>query len=306
MRGAVVDHCLANKVFGIDRFSGPIWGELEMKKLIYVLSACTCLFSFLGCAGQQNTIVPSEEKLGTPNLNGVWQALGSAHWNLEGQNAFKGPGTHVLGALGGIPAGVSYVEGGTIPYTQAALVQRKANRDEWNKLDPAVKCYIPGIPRQTYMPFPFHIIQSDNKIFIAYEFGSNSRMIHLDRPDTRADLPSWMGYSTARWEGDTLVVVVTDQVAETWLDAAGNYHSEELRVTERYTLMGPDHINYEAVIEDPKVFTRPWTIQLTLYRRKGNDARILEYKCVEFAEDAVYGHLRKGEDMDQPTVKKLF
>ena len=111
-----------------------------MKKLIYIVSACTCLFSFLGCAGQQNIIVPSEEKLGPPNLNGVWQALGSAHWNLEGQNAFKGPGTNVLGALGGIPAGVSYVEGGTIPYMQAALIQRKANRDEWNKLDPAVKC----------------------------------------------------------------------------------------------------------------------------------------------------------------------
>ena len=277
-----------------------------MKKLIYSLAALVCVFSFLGCAGQQNNNLPSQDKLDPPDLNGVWQALGSAHWNLEGQNAFKGPATDVLGALGGIPAGISYIEGEAIPYTQAALVQREANREEWNKLDPAVKCYIPGIPRQTYMPFPFHIIQSDNKIFMAYEFGSNSRMIHLDRPRTRAELPSWMGYSTARWEGDTLVVVVTDQVAETWLDAAGNFHSEELVVTERYTPMGPDHINYQAVIEDPKVFARPWTIQLTLYRRKGNDARILEYKCVEFAEDAVYGHLRKGGDMDQPNVKKLF
>ena len=159
------------------------------------------------------------------------------------------------------------------------------------KPDPAVKCYIPGIPRQTYMPFPFHIIQSDNKIFMAYEFGSNSRMIHLDRPGTRAELPSWMGYSTARWEGETLVVVVTDQVAETWLDAAGNFHSEELVVTERYTPMGPDHINYQAVDRGPKGLYETVDDPTDPLSKEGNDARILEYKCVEFAEDAVYGHL---------------
>jgi hypothetical protein len=274
-----------------------------IRKLLLGLSAFTAVFCLMGCVSTQNSVVESSD---SPDINGVWQVLGSAHWNLEGQNAFKGPATNVMGALGGIPAGVSYVVGGTIPYRDDALAQRDANRDQWNKYDPAVKCYIPGLPRQTYMPFPFHIVHSANKIFIAYEFGSNSRIIHLDRPGTRAELPSWMGYSVGRWEGNTLVVVVTDQVAETWLDASGNYHSDELTVTERYTPMGEDHMKYEAVIEDPKVFTRPWTLEMTLYRRKGVDARILEYKCVEFAEDAVYGHLRKDAESAEPTVKNLF
>ena len=274
-----------------------------IRKLLLGLSAFTAVFCLMGCVSTQNSVVESSD---SPDINGVWQVLGSAHWNLEGQNAFKGPATNVMGALGGIPAGVSYVVGGTIPYRDDALAQRDANRDQWNKYDPAVKCYIPGLPRQTYMPFPFHIVHSANKIFIAYEFGSNSRIIHLDRPGTRAELPSWMGYSVGRWEGNTLVVVVTDQVAETWLDASGNYHSDELTVTERYTPMGEDHMKYEAVIEDPKIFTRPWTLEMTLYRRKGVDARILEYKCVEFAEDAVYGHLRKDAESAEPTVKNLF
>ena len=274
-----------------------------IRKLLLGLSTFTAVFCLMGCVSAQNSVVESSDR---PDINGVWQVLGSAHWNLEGQNAFKGPATNVMGALGGIPAGVSYVVGGTIPYRDDALAQRDVNRDQWNKYDPAVKCYIPGLPRQTYMPFPFHIVHSANKIFIAYEFGSNSRIIHLDRPGSRAELPSWMGYSVGRWEGDTLVVVVTDQVAETWLDASGNYHSDELTVTERYTPMGEDHMKYEAVIEDPKVFTQPWTLEMTLYRRKGVDARILEYKCVEFAEDAVYGHLRKDAESAEPTVKNLF
>ena len=271
----------------------------------WMVALPTLVIGFLlaGCVSNQNDVVDSNE---TPDINGVWQVLGSAHWNLEGQNAFKGPATNVLGALGGVPAGVSYVVGGLIPYKEEAVAQRDANRQEWNQLDPAVKCYIPGLPRQTYMPFPFHIVHSGNKVFIAYEFGSNSRIIHLDRPGTRAELPSWMGYSVGRWEGETLVVLVTDQVAETWFDASGNYHSDLLTVTERYTPLGKDHMKYEAVIDDPKVFTRPWTIEMNLYRRKGADARILEYKCVEFAEDAVYGHLRKGAESGEPKVKNLF
>jgi hypothetical protein len=250
---------------------------------------------------------PAPEPAGPPNLNGVWQALGTAHWSLEGGHATKGPATIVLGALGGIPAGRNYiVGGGEIPYTEDAAAKRAEYRAEWNQWDPAVKCHIPGFPRQTYMPLPFHLVQGENKIFIGYEWGSNSRIIHLDRPGTRAELPSWVGYSLGRWEGDTLVVEVTDQMPDTWLDATGTWHSEELKVTERYTLMGENHIDYEATIEDPNVYTRPWTIKMPLYRRVEEDARILEYKCVPFAEDAVYGHLRRGANMDQPTVKNLF
>jgi len=280
---------------------------MSIRRLMLGVLIFSTAFFLLGCTSSQVSLSsPTPESNDVRDINGVWQVLGSAHWNLEGQNAFKGPATNTIGALGGIPAGVSYVVGGSIPYREEAVAQRQRNQEEWNKYDPAVKCYIPGLPRQTYMPFPFHIVHSANKVFIAYEFGSNSRIIHLDRPGTRAELPSWMGYSVGRWEGNTLVVVVTDQVAETWLDASGNYHSDELVVTERYTPMGEDHMKYEAVIEDPKIFTRPWTIEMTLYRRKGVDARILEYKCVEFAEDAVYGHLRKDAESTEPAVKNLF
>ncbi len=264
------------------------------------LGLCLVLV-FGGCA--VNPVTSTESA--TPDLNGVWQAVGHAHWNLEGQHAQKGPATHLLGALGGVPASLNYVEGGEIPYTDEARAQRDAYRAEWYQWDPVVKCYIPGIPRQTYMPFPFHIVQSEKKIFMAYEFGSNSRIIHLDRPGSRADLPSWMGYSLGRWEGSTLVVEVTDQVADTWFDASGNYHTDALKVTERYTPMGENHIAYEATIEDPNVFTRPWTIKMPLYRRMESQAQILEYKCVPFAEDAVYGHLRQGEDRSKPVLKDL-
>ena len=197
----------------------------------------------------------------------------------------------MLGALGAIPAGRSVVLGGAIPYQDWALVRRDENLANWVKLDPAVKCYMPGIPRATYMPFPFQFVQSRDAIFAAYEFTSSTRIIHLDRPGTEAELPSWMGYSLGRFEGDALVVDVTAQVPDTWFDSSGNFHGEALRVTERYTRTGPDTLRYEATIEDAEVFTRPWTISMPLYRRLEPGAQILEYKCIEFAEYATYGHL---------------
>ncbi len=256
--------------------------------------------SFIVCVGATQAedapkpiFAPIVDADGHPDLSGVWQTMGSAHWNLEGHTASKGPVTNVLGALGGIPGGVSVVEGGTIPYQASALQKRADNLAQWTKLDPEVKCYIPGIPRSTYMPLPFHIVQSGNKIFIAYEWGSNSRVIHMDRPSTEAEIPSWMGYSLGHWEDNTLVVNVTAQMPDTWFDSAGNYHGENLVVTERYTMKDQSHIDYEATIEDPDVFTRSWKIRMPLYRRVEDNARILEYKCVEFAEDMMYGHLRQ-------------
>ena len=247
-------------------------------KLLVTAAIGVCLVVLFGCTQADNTTGADSEQTASgqpPDLSGIWQAVGSAHWDLEGHSASKGPVTNVLGALGGIPAGMSVVEGGAIPYQPWALAKRDENRADWNRLDPGVKCYIPGIPRSTYMPFPMQILQSDSKIFVAYEFGSNSRLIHMDRPGTEADLPSWMGYSLGHWEGDTLVVDVSDQMAETWFDSAGNFHGENLQVTERYTLMGPNHIRYEATIEDPDVFTRPWKISMPLYRRMEDNARLL-------------------------------
>ncbi len=227
---------------------------------------------------------------GDPDLNGIWQALGTAHWELEAHSARQGP-FPMFGALGAIPAGLSVVEGGTIPYQDWALRQRDENRANWLQRDPAVKCYMPGIPRAVYMPFPFQFVQTPDAILAAYEFASTSRIIHLNRPGAEAPLPAWMGHSLGHWDGDSLVVEVTDQVPDTWLDAAGNFHSEALKVTERYTRVGADVMRYEATLEDPEVFTRPWRISMPLYRRLEDNAQLLEFKCVEFAEEATYGHL---------------
>ena len=231
-----------------------------------------------------------------PDLSGIWQAVNTAHWNVEGHTAKKMPVTGVIGAYGGMLAGTSVVVGGEIPYRADALAAREVNQADWANLDPAAKCYIPGIPRQTYMPAPFQILQTDSEIFIAYEWGSNSRSIFMDRPGTSAPLPSWMGYSLGRWEGGTLIVDVTSQMTDTWFDAAGNYHSGSLHVEERYRMIDENHIEYQALITDPEVFTEPWTIRMPLYRRIEEDARLLEYKCIEYAEDLLYDHLRQGYD----------
>ena len=240
---------------------------------------------------------------GNPDLNGIWQAMGSAHWDLEAHAARPGP-FEELGALGAIPAGLSVVDGGTIPYRPWAARKRAENLANWVKLDPAVKCFMPGIPRATYMPFPFQIVQTPEAILFAYEFGSNSRVVRLDRPGSEALTPSWMGYGLGRWDGETLVVNVTAQVADTWFDSSGNFHSDELEVEERYTRVGPNLMHYEATIDDPKVFTRPWTISMMLYRRVELNAQILEFKCVPFAEGAVYGHLRRGATANDETGKE--
>ncbi len=230
---------------------------------------------------------------GAPDLNGIWQVLGAASWDLEGHAARPGPWPP-FGALGAIPAGQSVVEGGKIPYQPWAAKKRDENRGKWIQLDPAVKCFMTGVPRATYMPFPFQIVQTPKSVLIAYEFAGMSRIVRLDRPGSESPATSWMGYSLGRFEGETLVVDVTDQVAETWLDASGNFHSEELKVEERYTPSGPNSLLYEATIEDPKVFTRPWKIKMPLYRRLEENAQLLEFKCVPFGEPAAYGHLYRG------------
>ena len=257
------------------------------------------VISLQGCTQEQTSesnIAAPLVSSDPPDLSGIWQTMNTASWNLEGHTASKMPVTNILGALGGIPAGMSVVEGGEIPYLPQALERRDQNRSDWTNLDPVAKCYIPGVPRSTYMPWPFQILQTDTEIFVAYEFGSNSRTIFMDRPGTEAPLPSWMGYSLGHWEGETLVVNVTKQVPDTWLDASGNYHGPNLVVEERYTLIDENHMQYEATIDDPDVFSRPWKIKIPLYRRMEDGARLLEYKCVEFGEDLLYDHLRKGYD----------
>ena len=239
-----------------------------------------------------------------PNLNGLWQSVTEANWDIQAHAAQPGPPQ--FGALYAEPAGPGIVEGNEIPYQPWALAKKKENFEKrltrvntdgvrLEPLDPESKCYMPGVPRANYMPFPFQVVQGDKKIIMAYEFASASRLISLDKA-TPAPVESYMGWSNGRWDGDTLVVDVTGFNDKTWFDRAGNFHSEALHVTERYTPAEPNLIQYEALIEDAKVFTRPWKMSFPLYRRLDKNAQFLEFKCVPFSEELVYGHLRKQAD----------
>ncbi|MBZ5610888.1 MAG: hypothetical protein LAP38_21705 [Acidobacteriia bacterium] len=228
---------------------------------------------------------------GHPSLNGLWQALNTANWDLQGHAAQP---SHVLslGAQGAEPGGIGVVEGDEIPYLPAALAQKKHNYENRFTDDPEIKCFQPGVPRATYTPFPFQIVQSKDVILISYEFANATRTVYMENaPESPTDY--LMGHSVGHWEGDTLVVSVTTLDDRTWFDRAGNYHSDALHVTERYTPISPDAMNYEATIDDPKVYSRPWKISMPLYRHLEKNARRMEFRCVEFVEDLVYGQYYK-------------
>ena len=231
---------------------------------------------------------------GQVNLSGIWQSNNTANWDVLTHKARQGPMT-ALGAAFSVPGGLGVVEGNEIPYKPEALARRDQNAANWLTADPEIKCFLPGVPRATYMPYPFQIFQSgpSGDILFAYEFASGSRIVRMD---TTAESPvdTWMGWSRGRWEGDTLVVDVTAFNGESWFDRAGNYQTSSLHVVERYTPVGRDVLQYEATIEDPQIYTRPWKMSMPLYRRLEPNAQLVEYKCVEFAEELMYGHLTKG------------
>src|SRR5258708_198153 len=242
---------------------------------------------------------------GQPDFNGVWQVMNPANYNIEPHASSAGlqmrPGPVVpvpakevvaLGAVGSVPAGLGVVEGGLIPYTPAALKQRDANRADWIHKDPEIKCYLPGVPRANYMDLPFQIFQPEIATLIAYEYAGAMRNLQFKDPGP-APVDSWMGQSVAHWEGDTLVVIVTGMLDSTWFDRAGNFHTGDLKVTERWTPTGPGVMRYEPTMEDSSIFTRPWKMSMNLYKHVGEDARLQQFKCVEFVEELMYGHLRK-------------
>jgi hypothetical protein len=228
---------------------------------------------------------------GKADLNGIWQALNTANWDLQ-DHAARSAGVVALGALGAVPAGLGVVEGNEIPYLPAAAAKRKENFEKRLTADPEIKCYLPGVPRAIYLPYPFQIVQTPKYILMAYEYAGATRTIYMDKaPPSPSD--SWMGHSVGRFEGDTLVVDVTGLNDQTWLDRSGNFHSDALHVVERYTPLSADALTYEATIEDPKVFSRPWKISMPLYRRLEKNAQLMEFKCVEFVEELMYGQFRK-------------
>ncbi len=255
--------------------------------------------------GQANAYQAPRASDGHPDLNGIWQALTTANYDLETHMARAAmalregpygplPAADVLrlGAVGAVPGGLSVVEGGAIPYRPEALAKKKENRENWLTRDPEIHCYLPGVPRATYMPYPFQIFQSEKGILITYEYAGAVREVYLKDPGP-PPVESWMGQSVGRWEGETLVVEVTGQNDRTWFDRSGNFHSGKLHVSERYTRVAPDHLWYEATIEDPEVFTRPWTIRMPLYRRVEPGAQLFDFKCVEFVEELMYGQYRR-------------
>jgi hypothetical protein len=256
---------------------------------------------------------------GKPNLSGIWQAMNTANWDLEPHSAraalamvpgqftpVPAPQVVALGAVGSVPAGLGVVEGNEIPYLPAALEQKKENQKNWISSDPEIKCYLPGVPRANYMPYPFQISHNKDYLFFAYEYAGAVRNVYLKDPGP-APTDSWMGQSVGHWEGDTMVVDVTGFNDSTWFDRAGNFHSDKLHVVERYTPRGTDILQYEATIEDPATFSRPWKISMPLYRHVEKNAQLMQFKCVEFVEELMYGELRKkpaSAATDKPAADK--
>ena len=255
---------------------------------------------------------PARTADGKPNFSGIWQANNEANWDLQAHEARAGavlqkgvypyayaqvPAAPVLalGAAGVVPGSLGVVQGdGEIPYKPEAAAKKKENAEHWIDRDPELKCYLPGLPRAMYMPYPFQIVQSTNKIQMAYEFSNAARTIHLDKAEG-PPVDTWMGHSVGHWEGDTLVVDVTSFNGESWFDRAGNFHSDALHLVERFTLITPDAIRYDVTIEDPQVFTRSWRISMPLYRRLEPNVQLLENRCIEFVEEFLVGHLRKQQ-----------
>lgn len=289
---------------------GRFKGSIVATALAAAAVSAVISISVTRTAGQASR--PARTADGKPNFGGVWQALNEANWDLQAHEARAGmvtqPGVYsyeyarvpaapvvALGAAAGVPGSLGVVQGdGQIPYRPEAAAIKQQNSENWIDRDPELKCYLPGIPRAMYMPYPFAIVQGSEKIHMTYAFSNAGRVIHLSKVEGPPD-DTYMGHSIGRWEGDTLVVDVTNFNGKNWFDRAGNFHSDALHLVERYSPISPDAIRYEVTIEDPKTFTRPWTIAMPLYRRLEANAMVFDYPCMEFAEEFMFGHLRKEQ-----------
>jgi hypothetical protein len=268
--------------------------------VLFAIAAIACLAIGMALTAGQQTPTPGtayrapRTKDGKPDLNGIWQAMNGANWDIAPHSAAPAsPKIETLiGALSAMPPGLGIVEGGVVPYLPVALAQKKENFEKRFAEDPEAKCYLPGVPRMMYMPYPIQIIQGTSHIAMVSEYKSALRDVYMDN-HKKAPADSWMGWSNGKWEGETLVIDTTGFNDRSWFDRAGNYHSDSLHVVERITAASPYHLNYEATIEDPQVFSKPFKISMPLYRRMEKNVEILEYRCVEYSEELIYGKYRK-------------
>jgi hypothetical protein len=208
---------------------------------------------------------------GKPDLNGIWQVVNSAHWDIEAHSPEEG-----------VPGGQGVVEGGDIPYQPWALAKKKENYQNRAKADPLSKCYLPGVPRVTYVPLPFEITQTPKHVVIAYEIAHARRIIYTDGSPHVEALEFWMGDSRGKWDGDTLVVDTNNLRDDGWLDVRGSPLTDQARVTERIRRPTFGKMEIDITIEDPKVFTRPWKMSMPIYRRLDKNLQLLDYDCVSF------------------------
>jgi hypothetical protein len=255
----------------------------------------TSAFLYISAAflNAQTTPYRAPRLAGHPNINGIWEAVNTANWNLQDHAAAPGA-MWEMGAIAAVPAGRSVIDGGgEIPYKPEAMAKQKENFKNRRAEDPEAKCYMPGIPRANYLPYPFQVVETPKDILFVYEFASSNRLINMGKAQ-EAGSDTWMGTNNGRWEGETLVVDVTGLNGLSWLDRNGDFFSDKAHVVERFTRTSPDTMSYTATIDDPSIFTKPWTISMPLYRRVEKDAQLLEFKCTEFAEELLYGKYKKG------------
>ncbi|MEE3198055.1 MAG: hypothetical protein VX225_06395, partial [Pseudomonadota bacterium] len=211
---------------------------------------------------------------GDPDLQGIWQVLNTAVWDIQDHPATLG-----------VPAGQGVVIDGEIPYQAWAAEQREENFKNRLTDDPEASCKMVGVPRITYMPYPFQILQTPDQIVFLYEYVHSIRNIFMNSIHPEGPIQWWMGDSRGYWDEDSLVIDVVHFTDQTWFDRSGNFHSESLHVVERYTRTGPNHMLYEVTIEDPEVFTEAWKMSMPLYRRQEENGRILEYECYAYLGD---------------------
>jgi hypothetical protein len=217
---------------------------------------------------------------GKPDFSGIWQTTSAADYDLE-------PHSTRLDA----PPGAGVVAGNVIPYLPQALEQTKKNFEVRQSADPRLKCWTLGIPRGIYYPEPFQIFQRARDLTLVFEFGHSVRTINTNgtlHPTEENANEFWLGDSRGHWEGDTLVVDVTDFNDETWLDRAGDFHSEALHVVEKWTFLDSNTIEYQARMEDPNVFSRPWDLEVLLYRHREKNFQLIENYCFTLDFDKYY------------------